>query len=111
MASNIARFDEWRSVLGTSTTGSYVALGGPLGHSSRLIQFINGTDGDIAISFDGTTDNIPVLAGSFDLYDVTSDQDRNESFRYQKGTQIYVKHLTIPTTGTFYAVEMHGKGE
>jgi hypothetical protein len=32
-------------------------------------------------------------------------------FRYQVGTQIYVKYLTAPTTGTFYLVAVYGKGE
>lgn len=77
----------------------------------RVVQFINGTNGDCAISFDGSTDNVPVLAGSFDLYDLTSDQDTNESFRYEKGTQLYIKYLSAPTSGTFYIVCVYGKGE
>ena len=77
----------------------------------RVLHFINCTDGDIGISFDGTTNNVPVLAGSFDLYDLTSDQDSNEQFRYENGTQLYIKYLTAPTKGTFYLVAIYGKGE
>ena len=77
----------------------------------RVLHFINNTNGDCAISFDGTTDNIPVLADSFVVYDLTAAQDANEMFRYEKGTQIYVKYLTAPTEGDFYLVSIYGKGE
>jgi hypothetical protein len=109
--SNIARFDAWRSVASGSITSSYTALGTPFAHAMRIVQIINGTDGDIAISFDGTTDNVPVLSTGFGLYDLTCDQDFNESFRYQKGTQLFIKYLTAPTTGSVYVVCVYGKGE
>jgi len=111
MSSNIVRFDAVRSVAFGSITNAYVALGIPLGHAMRVLHFINATDGNIMVSFDGTTDNAPVIAESFSLYDLTSDQDANESFRYEIGTQIYIKYLTAPTTGSFYIVEVYGKGE
>ena|ERR1051326_2611369 len=109
--SNVVRFDAWRSVAFGSITASYVALGTRLGHAMRVLHFINATNGDCAISFDGSTDNIPILADSFALYDLTSDQDSNEQFRYEKGTQLYIKYLNQPTTGTFYVVAVYGKGE
>ena len=114
MGSNIVRFDAVRSVPLASLTGSYQALGSALGHAMRVLHFINNTNGDMMISFDGTTDNVPLLAESFALYDLTSDQDSNESFRYQLGTQIYVKYITAPTTpsdGAVYLVAVYGKGE
>lgn len=108
---NIVRFDAVRTVAFGSVTASYTPLGLPFDHAMRVLQFINNTDGDMMISFDGSTDNIPCLAGSFDLYDLTSDQDNGESFRYQKGTQLSIKYIGIPTTGTFYVVAIYGKGE
>ncbi len=111
MSSNIVRFDAVRSVLFSSITNSYTALGTPFAHAMRVLHFINATDANVMISFDGVTDNAPVLAESFSLYDLTSDQDANETFRYEKGTQIYIKYLTAPTTGSFYLVAVYGKGE
>lgn len=111
MASNIVRFDPVRSLAFGSITGSYQTLGTAFTHAMRVLHFINDTDGDMMISFDGTTDNAPVLADSFSLYDLTSDQDSNEMFRYENGTQIYVKFLSAPTKGTFYLVCVYGKGE
>jgi hypothetical protein len=111
MGSNIVRFDAVRSVAFGSITASYTALGTTFGHAMRVLHFINNTDGDVMISFDGTTDNVPVIAPGFSLYDLTSDQDSNEMFRYEVGTQLYIKYLTAPTKGTFYVVAIYGKGE
>lgn len=67
-------------------------------------------------SFDGVTDNFPLLADTFTLYDLTSDQDANESFRYEIGSQLWIKYLIAPTsasgqTNTIYGVSVYGKGE
>lgn len=111
MSSNIVRFDAVRSLAFGSITASYAVLGIPFAHAMRVLHFINNTDAAMMISFDGTTDNAPILAQSFALYDLTSDQDENESFRYENGTQLYIKYLSAPTTGTFYVVAIYGKGE
>jgi len=63
------------------------------------------------ISFDGINDNIPVVANTFSLYDLTAQEDTNEMFRYQVGSQLQIKYVTAPTTGTFYVVAIYGKGE
>lgn len=114
MTSNIVRFDPIRSIAFASVTSGYTALGTAFTHSMRVLHFVNDTNGNVMISFDGVTDNVVLLAESFSLYDLTSDQDENESFRYQKGTQIYVKYLTAPTgpaTGAVYLISVYGKGE
>jgi hypothetical protein len=115
--SNIARFDSLRSVVYTSITSSYTPLGIPLAHSMRLLDFENDTDAVIYISFDGVNDNIPLTPGAFRIYDITSDQDFNEKFRYQNGTQIFLKYVgAAPTnnpdqSNTVYVTAMYGKGE
>jgi len=111
MGSNIVRFDAVRSIAFGSITAGFLTFGTRFGHAMRVIHFINGTNGDIAISFDGTTINSVILANSFTLYDLTSDQDQNESFRYEKGSQLYIRYLTAPTSGSFYCVAIYGKGE
>lgn len=109
--SNIVRFDAIRSLGFASITASYIELGGPFDHAMRVLHFINGTDADIMISFDRVNDNIVLLADTFALYDLTSDQDSNEHFRYQEGSQLLIKYLQAPTRGTFYAIAVYGKGE
>ncbi len=109
--SNIARFDAVRSSAFGSITSSYTALGVPFSHPMRVLHFINSTDGNMMISFDGTTDNLPLYADSFSLYDLTSDQNNNESFRYENHTQLYVKYTTAPSRGSVDVVAIYGKGE
>ncbi len=116
MASNIVRFDAVRSIVIASTSGSYVKFGTPLGHAMRVLHFINDSNGTYMISFDGITDNFPLIAQDFTLYDLTSDEDSNEMFRYEIGTQLWIKQLVAPTvttdlTDTVYMAAIYGKGE
>ncbi len=124
MGSNIVRFDAVRGQAIASISGSYTPLGflatpstpAPFGHAMRVLHFINDTNGTYMISFDGTTDNVPILAEGFSLYDLTSDEDPNESFRYEVGTQLYIKTIIAATattnlSDTFYVVAIYGKGE
>ena len=116
MTSNIAQFDAVRSQVIASITGSYTPLGTPFTHAMRILHFINDTNGTYMISFDGVTDNLPILADGFSLYDLTSDQDGNETFRYPKGTQVFIKYLVAPvvdaeSSNVFYLASLFGKGE
>lgn len=115
--SNIARFDRLRAVSYTAITSSYTPFGIPLGHAMRLLDFQNDTNALIYLSFDGVNDNIPLTQGSFRIYDVTSDQDVDEKFRYQNGTQVFLKYVgAAPTnspdfTNSCYMTAIYGKGE
>jgi hypothetical protein len=116
--SNIARFDGLRVVSYLSITSSYTPFGLPLDHSMRLLDFQNDTDALIYLSFDGVNDNIAMTpGGSFRIYDVTADQDTNEKFRYQRGTQVMLKYVgSAPTnnatlTNNCYMTALYGKGE
>lgn len=111
MVSNIVRFDAVRSMAFGSITNSYTALGTPFGHAMRVLNLRNTTDQGIYISFDGTTDNDYLPASSFALYDLTSDQDVNEHFRYQNNTQVFVKYASAPASGAVYLTAIYGKGE
>ncbi len=114
--SNIVRFDSVRSLDFASVGAAYTKLGTPFTHAMRVLHFINDTNGTYMVSFDGVNDNVPILSSGFSLYDLTSDQDAGESFRYQNATQLFVKYLVAPTSiaGTsnaFYCVAIYGKGE
>lgn len=116
MSSNIVRFDVVRTALFSAITGSYTPFGSAFTHAMRVLHFINDTNGTFMLSFDGVTDNIPLLASTFSLYDLTSDQDVNESFRYEIGTQLYIKYLVVPTnvvgtTNSVFLTAVYGKGE
>ena len=109
--SNIVRFSPMRSLAFGSIGAAYAELGTPFDHEMRVLHFINNTDGDIFISFDGINDNAFAPANSFILYDLTSDQDTGEHFRYQRRTQIQIKYSTAPTEGDFYLVSVYARGE
>ena len=117
MTTNIVRFDAVRSAAIASVSSSYTKFGPIFAHSMRVLHFINDTNGTYMFSFDGVTDNFPLVADNFTLYDLTSDQDSNESFRYEKNTQLWIKYLVAPTstagvqTDTVYGVAIYGKGE
>lgn len=116
MSSDIVRFSPIRSEVIASITNAYLPLDVPLDHAMRVLHFINDSNGTYMISFDGVSDNIPILPETFSLYDLTSDQDGNESFRYENGTQLYVKYIIAPTidtdlSNTLYVVAIYGKGE
>ncbi len=117
MASNIVRFDSQIKVAIASITASYTKFGPVFAHPMRLLHLINDSNGAYQFSFDGVTDNFPLVTGSFNLYDLTSDQDSNEMFRYEKGSQLWIKSLIAPTsssgtlTDSVYCVLVYGKGE
>jgi len=114
--SNIVRFDAVRTAAIGVITGSYTKFGIQFAHAMRVLHFINDTNGTYMFSFDGVTDNFPLVTDSFNLYDLTSDQDANEAFRYESGTQLWIKSLIAPTvdatlTDMVYCVAVYGKGE
>lgn len=111
MPSNIARFDQLRSLGFASISGTYAALGTALGHATRVIRILNDTDGDMLISVDAVNDNFFLPAGSFVLYDIASDDDPDDRFRVSKNTQFYVKQSTAPSSGSVYLEAIYGQGE
>lgn len=91
-------------------------MGPPFAHATRVLHFTNDSNGTYMLSFNGITDNIIVSNADFVLYDLTSDQDSNEMFRYEKGSQLWIKYLIAPTvdadlTNAIYTALVYGKGE
>ena len=85
-----AKVDAIRSVAFGSITGSYVALGSPLAYPARIICFTNTTDQDVFLSTDGSTNQILVPAGSFKLFDITTNHRpvNQDDFCFAVGTQL-----------------------
>lgn len=116
MGSNISRFDAIRTAAIASVTGSYTPFGPPLAHAMRILDFTNDSNGVYFISFDGVTDNIILPSNGYVVYDVTASEDVNESFRYQSGTQLYIRSIVSATTqamssNSIYCTAEYGKGE
>ena len=105
-------FETVKSVLYSAVTNSFTAFGTPTAHAWRTIRVVNTSDGDMAISFDGTNSNIVVPAGSFVLYDFTANKENTAfGFFLAKNTQIYIKYLTAPTKLSVYVEGVYGDGE
>ena len=112
----VARWDALRSLAFGSITGSYTAIGTGLTHISRILDVANSTDVDLLLSFNGTTDNIIMLAGpSQKLFDIATNGGGGtgiEEFRLEIGTQIYVKHNGVaPTRGGIWIGFTYARGE
>ncbi len=106
-----AKVDAIRSVAYSSITGSYVALGTPLGFPARIICFTNTSDEDVFLSTNGTTDQILVPAGSFKLFDITTNHRpvNHDDFCFAIGTQFYVKYASAPSKGAVYIEVMYAQ--
>lgn len=63
-----------RSIDSASFTGSYQTLGTPLDHPARLIKFVNNSNVDVTISWDGSTDHDFLPASSAVVYDVATNR-------------------------------------
>lgn len=110
----VLRVDALRSKAAGAITNAYTTLGTAITHLWRMFRLTNTTDGNLLISFDGTTDNLIVPAGSFVLYDVCTNAaptNLNDNLFVGIGTQLYVKYSSAPTTGSVYAEGLYAKGE
>lgn len=108
-----ARADSLRSLAFGSITSSYTPLGTPIGHQWRVWKITNTTDGDMLISFDGTTDNLVVPAGAFVLYDIATNADQGAAtaLTMSVGTQFLVKYSSAPTRGAIYVEGFYQQGQ
>jgi hypothetical protein len=110
----VARADAILSVANGSITNSYTTLGSPLTHNWRYFKITNNTDGDMFISFDGTTNNLFVPAYSFTLYDIATNAGPPnviDNLLLGLGTQFYIKYSSAPTTGSLYIEGWYARGE
>ncbi len=111
MASIIVSVDELRSLAFGAIGATYLPLGIAFAHPMRIIKIINTTNTDMFISFDGTLDNDYVPAGSFILYDITTNQYNDAGWFFRTGTQVYVKYNTAPASGSVFLAAVYGRGE
>jgi len=99
-----ARVDTLRTVAFGSITGAYTPVGPPLAFQARIICFTNTTNEDVMFSMDGVTDQLIVPAGSFKLFDITTNHRpvNQDDFCFANGTQWYVKYASAPSSGAVY---------
>lgn len=101
----VAHFDTLRSLAFGGISGTYAALGSPLATNTRIFKLTNGTDGDLFVTLDGTNNHIFLPAGSFTLYDLSTNSppiNVTDNLVLAIGTQFSVKQSTAPTSGSVY---------
>lgn len=80
--------------------GAYQLIGG-IPQACFMLRFINNTDEDVLVSYDGVTDNDVVVHGTtVQLEPQTNSQPNNYICVFPKGLTIYVKGAN--GTGEFY---------
>jgi hypothetical protein len=80
--------------------GAYQLVGG-IPHACFMLRFINNTNEDVLISYDGVTDNDVVVHGTTaQISAQTNSQPNNYICVFAKGLTIYVK--AVNGAGEFY---------
>lgn len=105
-----ARIDTIRTLGFAGISGSYAAVGSAFTVNPRIICITNNTAGHLYFTDDNTVDKLFVAAGSFKLFDLTSNiiPGKDDTFVLAEGTQIYVKQITAPTSGAVYIELIYG---
>lgn len=100
----IAKIDEIRTLGFAGISGAYAAVGSTFDHLTRIIHITNNTEGDMLFTDDSTKDKIFIASGSFVLIDVQANQNDvfDDKYVLPIGTQIYVKQVTAPVSGSVY---------
>lgn len=104
-------FEAVREIAFGSISGTYAAIGTATLDHTRIVSFTNGTNADVYISLDGTTNMLRVAANSFKLFDLVSNEVSDDGFFISQGTVFYVKQVSgAPTSGTVWVEVMYAVG-
>lgn len=102
---NKAQVDVLRTIAFGTVAETFVAVGTPFSYQARIICFTNTTNEDLIFSMDGSTDQLIVPAGSFKLFDITTNHRpvNQDDFCFSNGTQWYVRYVSgAPSSGSVY---------
>ena len=90
-----------------SIVAGYTAIGTPFTHPISKIYVVNLTDADLKFSFKAPDDHFVLPSLGFVLYDVST-ESMDDAY-ISIGTQIAVKRLETPTTGSVYVSASYSK--
>jgi len=107
----VAEFDTLRVIAHGSITNTLAKFGAEITHTVRAFKIVNLTDGNMFISLDGKNNQIYVPAGSFTLYDISSNRQVVQNFTLQSLSQFYIAYDTAPTMNSVYLEILYAKGE
>lgn len=105
-------FETIRSLAFGSISGTFAAVGTPTTHPAREIWITNGTDAPMIFTTNiGNNPNgeFILLAGASWINDNNANRiDSAEGFWLASGTQLYVKQVSAPTSGSVYFTVIYG---
>ena len=112
MSAKKVYFDTLRSLANGSILATYVAVGTAATIDPRIICITNDTDAGMIFSTDNTnaTGQLYLAKGTFKLFDLTANlvPGKDDNFVIAKGTVIYVKYASAPSTGSVYVEYVYG---
>lgn len=103
-------FEAVREVAFGSITASYTTLGSAFTDHVRIIRFVNGTDKDMYISTDGSTNMLRLATNSYFILDLSANKVRDDGLFLPLGTQLYIKYQAAPSSGTFWTETLYAQG-
>lgn len=104
-----AKFEPLRSVAFGSISGTYTAIGTPIGDAAHAIFIDNLTDANMFISLDGINNHIVVAANSGRVIDISTNRiGPVENLQLPQNITFYVKQVTgAPSLGSIYVGVMY----
>lgn len=89
-----------RTRSGASLTNVYKTIGTVITNPSRMLVIVNNTGILVMISWDGTNDHVPLLAGASLILDESSNSVANAALVTAAKTQFYARDPANLGTGT-----------
>ena len=89
--STTIKYDALRSIDSATFTGSYLSVGTPTVHGTRIFKIVNQSNVDVIVSLDGVVDMDIIPAKTFTLYDVGTNKSLPVPLLELAPTQFFVK--------------------
>lgn len=106
-----AQLDAVRELAFGSISGTYAAVGTALTDHARIVRFVNGTDVQLYVSLDGSTNQIRMAANSFFLLDFSANKIRDDGLFAAIGTIFSIKQVSgAAGSGSFWIEVVSGAG-
>ena len=104
------RAEAQRSLAAASIQASYTSIGAPIDHIGRQMIVQNFTDALLQFSFDGVVDHFVLPASGQMILDVTTNETDPAGWFISIGTQMSVKRIGNPTSGSVYVSLFYAGG-
>lgn len=101
-------FDNQKELAAGSIGVNYAAVGTEFFHPTRLLIVQNLTDALLQFSTNEREDKFPLPANGQIVLDFSANEAGNVPWFLPAKTQIFVKRIGTPTTGTVYITAVHG---